>query len=115
MIIATRQLTDLRFYQTSRDSSQKSNLRLNIIKNNIYIGISAIFVLAFIASYIVHQIKINYDELYSLSFEKIAYLVIILSVVYSIGLVSQQLLLINIFIHFSIFVVHIVGGHSYHE
>lgn len=109
VIIATRQFTDLRFYQISRDISQQSNLRLNIIKNNMYVGISSIFALALSSSYIFHQIKLNYSQLYSLSFEEIAYFVIILSFIYSIGLVSQQLLLINIFIHVGISVAHIVA------
>ena len=109
VIIGTRQFTDLRFYQTSRDILRTSNLRLKILKKNLFYGVLLIFILAFISSYSLHQIKLNNSEYYALLFEQTAFLAIIFSVIYSIGLVSQQLLLVNVFIHLTIGVVHLIA------
>lgn len=98
-IIAVRQVTDLRFFQTSRDLPSKHHMRQKIVKNNIFWGLLSIFVSSLIILFLFHAFKSFNDVNYELVLVDIFKWFFLLSSIFGCGLVAQQLLLIDIISH----------------
>ena len=107
IIVAIRQITDLRFFQTSRDLPESCNKRMSIVRDNVQFGLFAIFMSSIVAVCGFHVFKFMNDANYQLLLSELILWCFLLAALFGCGLIAQQLLLINIIIHRYIFVINI--------
>ena len=98
-IVAVRQVTDLRFFQTSRDLLPNDHMRQKIVKNNIFWGLLSIFATSVLILFLFHAFKSVNDVNYELFTVDLFAWIFLLSSIFGCGLVAQQLLLIDIIAH----------------